>query len=124
MSYYCKTSLVTLAFSLFAQPLWAAPFCVQAQALPAQCEYFDAAQCRARAFELSGFCVANPGEMVIAAGGTDRYCLVLSSRQAQCIYPDRTSCDKDAGSANGVCMENAPPSVQENPYLYDINRKY
>jgi hypothetical protein len=119
-----KTLFIMLAFALPSQPLLAAPFCVQTQTTPQQCDYFDAAQCRTRAAELNGYCVANPGELVISPGGTGRYCLVLSSRHTQCLYADRTSCEKDAVSANGVCMENAPASVQEDPYRYDINRKY
>ena len=119
-----KISFITLTFLLPGQPLLAAPFCVQTQAMPPQCDYYDAAQCRKRAAELKGYCVANPPELVIRAGGTGEYCLVLSSRDAQCLYPDRTSCENDAGPANGVCIEKSAVSVEKDPYQLDINRKY
>lgn len=114
----------TLAFMLAWGPAFAAPFCVQTQAMPPECAYVDAVQCRKRASQLKGLCVANAAELVIPPGGTGRYCLVLSSRYAQCVYADRDSCERDAGPASGVCIEKTPSSVQEDPYKLDINRKY
>lgn len=102
----------------------AAPFCVQAQGLAPECSYFDAAQCRKRAKEMQGYCVANAGEMIITPGGTERYCLVTSSRQAQCVYADRPSCLKDEVPAAGVCIERSAESIQQDPYKLDINRTY
>lgn len=121
---YRKTFFMTLAFILPAESSPAAPFCVQTQATPPECAYYDAFQCRKRAAELQGFCVANPGELVIPPGGTGHFCLVLSSRTAQCVYADRTSCENDAVAANGVCIEKSPVSVNQDPYQFDINRKY
>jgi hypothetical protein len=116
--------LAMLAFILPAQPLSAAPFCVQTQAMAPQCDYFDASQCRTRAAELKGYCTANPGELVITPGGTGKYCVVLASRHAQCIYADYTSCANDAVAANGACIEQSSEMIQQDPYQYDINRKY
>jgi hypothetical protein len=110
--------------ALAAGPAFAAPFCVQTQSLPAECAYFDPSQCRVRAAQLSGFCVANPAELVIRSGETSAYCLVLSNRSAECVYADRTSCESEAVSANGVCIEQSSFNVAKNPYLLDINRKY
>lgn len=124
MSDYKKLLSMAFILALPAQPAWAAPFCVRSQALPAECLYFDAAQCRRRASELSGFCVANPAELVISSSLNDRYCLVGSNRYTQCLYADRTSCENDAVSANSVCIERPVADIQENPYLLDINRKY
>jgi hypothetical protein len=119
-----KTFVIAAALIFSAHPLSAAPFCVQTQATAAECLYYDAAQCRTRAYELNGFCVANPGELVISPGGTGKYCLVLSSGQAQCLYADFTTCQNDAGPASGVCMEKSPQTTQDDPYKFDINRKY
>jgi hypothetical protein len=120
---YSNIFFIISAFS-FPTQLLAAPFCIQTQAVAAQCDYFDATQCRSRAMEQNGFCVANPAELVITPGGTGKYCLVLSSRQAQCIYADISSCQNDAGPANGVCIEKTPGNVQTDPYQFDVNRKY
>lgn len=125
MSNYRSICLIaTLAFIIPAQPLLAAAFCLQTQTIGPQCDYFDAIQCRKRASELSGYCVANPAELVINSGGVGRYCLVLSSRQAQCIYSDYSSCQNDAGPANGVCIEESATRIAQDPYQFDANRQY
>ena len=117
-------SLIVFGFLLHTQPAFAAPFCIQTQSIPEQCDYVDATQCRKRAAELKGYCVANPADLVIRAGGTGRYCLVLSSRDAQCIYTDISSCENDAAPASGVCIEKSPSDIQDDPYRFDSNRKY
>jgi hypothetical protein len=123
MTYHRKITYALLPLFIPA-PSIAAPFCVQAQAIPAECFYYDAVQCRKRAHELNGLCVANPGELVITPGGTGKYCLVLSSRHTQCVYADRTTCENDAVPASGVCIERAPQDIQDDPYRFDPNRKY
>src|SRR5262245_38627424 len=110
------------AFIFYALPSYAAPFCVQTQTAPVQCEYVDAAACRKRANELQAICVANPAELKLTPG-IGKYCLVDSSRISQCIYTDRTSCEQDAARANGVCIENTTENVQQDPYQSDPNRK-
>lgn len=116
--------LVLMFVSTLPASAWAAPFCVQSQGVPPQCDYYDAAQCRTRANELNGFCTANRSELVITSGGNNKYCLVLSSRHTQCLYADRNTCENDASAANGVCIEKTSQMVQEDPYRYDVNRTY
>ena len=118
-----KTVIAAIAIISPSSAL-AAPFCLEAQGTPPECIYYDASECRTRAYEVRGLCIANPGEMIITPGSTGRYCLVLSSRHAQCLYADRTSCENDAGPAGGVCMEKTPGNAQIDPYRFDPNRTY
>src|SRR5690242_3270545 len=67
------------------QPLLAAPFCVQTQALPPQCMYYDAASCSQRAQQLQGSCAVNPKEVKVSSG-LGHYCLLNSSLVSMCIY--------------------------------------
>jgi hypothetical protein len=98
----------------------AAPFCVQTNELPPQCDYVDPAECRKRAAELKGFCIAKKDEVVFQPG-IGSYCVVDGSRQALCDYFDRTSCDFDARRANGVCIENIKSGEQVDPFQHDTN---
>jgi hypothetical protein len=108
------TGLLLLALPL---PAAAAPFCVETQAIPPQCIYFDANSCNQRARELRGFCSANESE-VHATASLGHYCLLTSSQVSLCIYTDRGDCDRDAQRQHGVCVQAAqlPESPGADPY--------
>jgi|GEM_PF-2410292 len=120
-----KNILVVLLLSFFlSTQTMAAPFCISIQGIAPQCEYFDAAQCQKRSYELSGICIANPDELILLSGNK-AYCVVTSNRSTICAYTDRPSCEKEAYSAGGVCIDNtAPLGVQQDPYRSDRNKNY
>ena len=123
MSNYRNLILSLLALGLYTQPAMGAPFCITSQTIKPQCDYTDAAECRQRADQIKGLCVANPKELTIRRG-TGKYCLVDSGRVPHCIYSDRTSCDNEAVRHGAVCIESVQPMVQEPLYQRDPNRKY
>lgn len=103
----------------------AAPFCVTTQGLPPDCIYDDTASCRNRAFQLKGVCTVNTAE-ITTSYGTEKYCMVDSTRVPQCIYIDRSSCDS-AVSGGSVCVNNTFRDINEeqpDPYQNDPNRNY
>lgn len=106
--------LVILAIPL---PVSAAPYCVQTQALPPQCLYFDPASCNTRAEQLRGNCTVNPDEIHVTPG-LGHYCLMTSGEVSSCIYADRDDCDREAIHQQGVCIEspNRPESPAPDPY--------
>lgn len=118
-----KTIFAALVLAGLPAAGWAAPFCVQGQGMTPQCHYVDAVQCRKRAEEIRGLCVANPEELILSRG-TGKYCMVDSSKNSMCSYVDRTSCAIDALRNQGVCLENTASTVQPDPYASDPNRKY
>lgn len=99
---------------LMTWPVWAtdAPFCVEIPGLEPQCLYYDPAQCRQYANQLSGFCSVNINTVNLPAG-VGNFCLVLATQTAECIYPDLQSCDQIARANNGLCVRSperrAPP---------------
>ena len=95
----------------------AAPFCVRTQAIPAQCLFFDAAQCEKRAREMGGICEANIKETPVGIN-VGHYCLVTSAKASLCIYLDYASCEVEARHQQGVCVEapNRPESPAADPY--------
>ena len=112
----------SIALLLLAMPLpaVAAPFCVESQALPPQCMYFDAASCAKRATQLGGYCSANANEVHVSVG-LGHYCLLTSGLVSSCIYVDRANCNRDAAQQHGVCVESTatPESPAADPY-HDI----
>ena len=102
------------------QPLLAAPFCVQTQALPPQCIYYDAGSCAERARQLGGTCAVNKQEVKVSSG-LGHYCLLTSNLVSMCIYTDRGPCERDAQQERGVCVEAPlrPESPGPDPY-HDI----
>ena len=101
--------LVLLAAPL---PVAAAPFCVQTEAIPPQCIYFDARSCNDRAHEMGGTCSVNAEEAHISVG-LGHYCLFTSAQVSACIYPERDACDAEAKHQHGVCV--AAPNATESP---------
>jgi hypothetical protein len=90
----------------------AAPYCVQTEALPPQCLYYDAASCNARAKQMQGYCSVNTAELQIAPG-IGHFCLLTSGNVSTCLYPDSDSCNAEARRQNGVCVE--APARDESP---------
>jgi hypothetical protein len=90
----------------------AAPFCVQTEAIPPQCLYFDAPSCDAAAKRMNGYCSINSHELHIA-GGIGHFCMVTSTLVSSCVYPDNTSCEADAQRQHGVCVTE--PTRAESP---------
>lgn len=111
------TRLVELLLLTLPLPAVAAPFCVETQAVPPQCIYFDAGSCNQRAKEMGGFCSANPSELH-ANAGLGHYCLLTSSQVSLCIYTDRANCDREAQRQHAVCVQatTLPESPGADPY--------
>src|ERR1700753_915764 len=61
-----RLAMLTLAALPVARLAFAAPYCVQTEAIPAQCLYYDAASCNARAKQMQGYCSVNTAELNIA----------------------------------------------------------
>jgi hypothetical protein len=93
-------------------PAIAAPFCVQTEALPPQCIFYDSGSCQQRATQLNGNCVVNGNEVRLTPS-IGHYCLVTSGSAAECIYVDITSCDKEARRQQGACI--VAPGRPESP---------
>ena len=95
----------------------AAPFCIQSQALPPQCMYYDAGSCNERARQLQGYCSVNQAEVHVA-GGLGHYCMLTSSLVQSCIYVDRSTCERDARQQHGACVDAParPESPAADPY--------
>ena len=100
----CRTAAVAGLVLLAAPlPVAAAPFCVQTEAIPPQCIYFDARSCNDRAHEMGGTCSVNTAEVHISVG-LGHYCLLTSAQISACIYPERAACDAEAqASAWRLC---------------------
>jgi hypothetical protein len=98
-------------------PAFAAPYCIQTEALPPQCNYFDPSQCQLDANRQGGVCSANPQETSLRPG-IGQYCVVTPGGASNCSYVDRGSCATEAQRQNGACTE-APaiaPSKAPDPY--------
>ncbi len=106
-----------LAFSTVPLTAVAAPFCVQTQAVPPQCIFYDAALCNQRATQLGGLCSVNAKEVRVSAG-LGHYCLITSSLVSSCIYADRNDCQRDALQQRGACVDtpSRPESPAPDPY--------
>jgi hypothetical protein len=109
----------SIALLLLAVPLpaVAAPFCVESEALPPQCIYFDAASCGKRAAQLGATCSVNGNEVHVSAA-IGHYCLLTSSLVSSCIYVDQANCNRDAVQQPGVCVRSTslPESPAADPY--------
>jgi hypothetical protein len=90
----------------------AAPFCVQTEALPPQCVYYDAGSCQKRAQQLNGTCSINGNEVRLTPS-VGHYCLITGGMASLCIYTDENSCQKEATRQQGACI--IAPSRPESP---------
>jgi hypothetical protein len=100
-------------------PASAAPFCVETQAVPPQCIYYDANSCSQRAGQLGGLCSVNENELHLTPS-IGHYCLVTAGMASQCIYADQNTCAQDAQRQQGACVlaPNRPESPAVDPYRY------
>lgn len=96
----------------------AAPFCVEARGISKQCIYHDPDQCRRRAGEMDGLCVANPDEVSFPSGAGG-YCLVIAGGGVQCLYPDSSSCEREAPRYKGACVRNPNRRAPSEPFRYN-----
>lgn len=92
----------------------AAPFCVETQAVPPQCIYFDARDCAVRARQLGGTCSVNTSEVKVSAG-LGHYCMMTTGLVSSCIFLSLNECDREARHQGGVCVFK--PSRAESPAL-------
>lgn len=114
MAYFPRWPVELLVLLTASLPATAAPFCVESEALPPQCIYFDAGSCNDRAKQLQAYCSVNESEVhtnVTAALG--HYCLLTSTQVSMCIYTDRGNCERDAQQQRGVCVQ--APVLPESP---------
>jgi len=98
-------------------PALAAPYCIQSQSLPPQCNYDDPSQCSADAGRQGGVCAANPQQLALRQG-IGQYCVVTAGGASDCAYVDRPSCMAEAARQHGACTE-APaiaPARAPDPY--------
>jgi hypothetical protein len=99
----------------------AAPFCVQTEAVPPECLYFDAASCETRARQMKGQCTVNTAELHVAPG-IGHYCLITSGPVTSCLYLDASSCDAEAKRQHGVCVSQPARAESPSPDPYRIIR--
>lgn len=106
-----------LGFLALPAMAYAAPFCIESQALSPICIYYDAASCQKEANRQGGVCSANPNEVKLSSN-VGQYCLVTSDGSSQCIYSDRGSCATDAVREHGACTSSPilAPSGAPDPY--------
>ena len=107
-----RLALLAMAGLPVSLPAIAAPYCVQTEAVPPQCLYYDAASCNARAKQMQGYCSINTAELRIAPG-IGHFCMLTSGNVATCLYPDADSCNAEARRQSGVCV--AAPARDESP---------
>ena len=107
----------TIILAGTAGPALAAPFCIESQALPPQCNYYDAAECQNDAARQGGVCSANAQELTLQPG-IGQYCLATSYGASFCVYPDRASCMVEAARQHGACTvaPNVAPGKSPDPY--------
>lgn len=93
------------------QQAFAAPYCVQTEAIPPQCLYFDPASCDERAKQMGGYCSVNTAELQ-APPGIGHFCELLQGNVGNCFFPDYDSCNLRAKRDHGVCV--AAPARDES----------
>jgi hypothetical protein len=108
----CRLKMLAIAVLPLCEPAIAAPYCVQTEAIPPQCLYYDATSCNARAKQMAGYCTVNTAELQMPAG-IGHFCLLTSGNVSVCLYPDADSCNAEARRQNGVCV--AAPARDESP---------
>jgi len=108
----CLLVALTAATSSLRLPAIAAPYCVQTEAVPPQCLYYDAVACDARARQINGYCSVNAAELSIAPG-IGHFCMLTSGNVSTCYYLDAESCNAEARRQHGVCV--AAPARDESP---------
>jgi hypothetical protein len=109
---YCGIFLVCCSSTALA-----APFCVENQALPPQCNYYDATECQKDAVRQGGVCDANPQQIALQPG-IGQYCVVSSEGASSCVYSDRGTCMAAAARLGGAytAAPTVAPSRAPDPY--------
>ena len=102
--------------ALPAKPASAAPFCVQATGVPAQCLFHDVAACRKQAQRMNAVCGLNPKELMPPKAG-QRFCQVDNGPLIQCMFADRRSCDAATARSGGICIDGGDASSRPDPDL-------
>ncbi len=111
----------TAFFCLWLLPsgVSAAPFCVEAQGLPAECWYYDARSCRQEAIRRNGRCSANLEEVTLPDQGAP-FCIVDSGLVPVCSYQNGEDCNAMASARNAVCFENVGSGTgRQDPYMFE-----
>lgn len=106
------------ALVMSATPALAAPFCIQSQTLPPQCNYYDAQECQHDAARQGGVCSVNPQQKAMLQPGEGQYCIVTSGGASACVYADRGTCMREAEREGAACT-TAPtiaPAKAPDPY--------
>ena len=111
-----RVPLTFLAFLAVPATTLAAPFCIQSEALPPQCIYYDADLCRKEAARQDAICAAN--NQLQLSTNVGQYCVVTSSGVSLCQYTDRGTCTHDATRLHGACTSarGVAPSGAPDPY--------
>ena len=101
----------------------AAPFCLQSEAIPPQCIYFNADTCRRDANRQGGYCGTNPDEVHVVTN-IGQYCVTTSQIVSLCVYLDRTSCEAEAARQHGACTTSPgrAPSGAPDPFAANVGR--
>lgn len=90
----------------------AAPYCVHTLSVPPQCIYDDPNECRVRANQLNGYCIANPQDTKVQAG-IGQYCLLVAGGAPSCVFTDQGLCQQEATRQRGACI-TAPQATGRN----------
>jgi hypothetical protein len=100
-----------------ACPALAAPFCIENQSMPPQCNYYDASECQNDAARQGGVCSANPQQLNLQSG-IGQFCVTTSYGASSCVYPDRGSCMAEAAREHASCTAapNVAPGKAPDPY--------
>ena len=91
--------------ALRATPVLSAPFCVEADGLPAECWYYDLQSCQKEAARRQAYCSANAEELALASEGAP-FCVMGSELIPICVFQNRESCQNAATRRNAICVEN------------------
>ena len=121
---YLQAAAGLLALALVtsaAKPATAAPFCLTTNVLSPQCIYVDPAECRARAVQIHGACVANPTEMR-AFSGHQAFCATDATLMALCEYPDLASCSRAVEHRSGSLCVMHPYATQPPGFSRPVNQ--
>jgi hypothetical protein len=117
MRYLLLASFVACAaFFQPANPVSAAPFCLQATGVPPQCLFFDVAACRKQAQRMNAVCGLNPKELMPTTVG-QRFCQVNNGPVIQCMFADRRACDAATARTGGICIDAGDASSRPDPDL-------
>ena len=99
------SAAVLAVLSCGAPPAHAAPFCVEADGMPAECWYHDIGLCKQEADRKRGYCTVNREEIAVP-GGDGAFCMVDSTLVPLCAFQHGESCYESAARSDAVCFEN------------------